>query len=130
MATITDDTDTTDLGDTQSERLKKDSGLIPMPLPDSTSNETVLMPITGPVNYISVTGKKTGLLDSTAVQDFIDKLDKWVTDGGKVSKNNVTFVGDVNPGPFSVRVITAAWSNVSDEPFIVNWTIEMVEGTF
>ena len=50
MATITDSTDTTDLGDVQTESMKMDSGVAPMPLPDGTADTAVLIPMTGPLN--------------------------------------------------------------------------------
>lgn len=124
MATI----DGTDLGELQIEKIRKDSGVVPMPLPDSDSSETVLMPVTGPVTFITISGKKGGSFADA--QTFIGHLDDWITEGGQVSQPNVTFVGDLNPGPFSVRVIAGGWDTNADEPNMVFYNLEMVQGTF
>lgn len=117
-----------DLGQLQEEKARLDSGVTPMPLPDSESTGTVLMPVMGPVRYINVSGVKGGTFADA--QTFIGYLESWITAGGKVSEPNVTFVGELNPGPYSVRVISGGWSATSDEPYMVYYNLEMVEGTF
>lgn len=117
-----------DLGTVQEERIRMDSGVTPMPLPDSESTETVLMPVMGPVRYITTSGRKGGSFADA--QTFIDYLETWITAGGKVSEPNVTYVGDLNPGPYSVRVIAGGWYTLADEPNMVYYNLEMVEGTF
>lgn len=105
-----------------------DSGITPMPLPDAESSETVLMPIMGPVLYITIAGKKGGTFADAL--SFIDQLKTWVTEGGKVSESNVVFVGDLNPGPYSVRCINGGWSTNAEEPNMVYYNLEMIQGTF
>lgn len=201
MATI----NSIDLGKLQQEKIKKDSGVVPMPLPDSESAETVLMPVTGPVTYINITGKKGGSFSDA--RTFISYLNDWITRGGQVTESNVTFIGDLNPsatvldgygvvtsatsssitddskdwdvnafsgyeliivsgtgagqsgtiisnsddtvvispsfsiipdstsrynikGPWSVRVISGGWDTNADEPNMVYYSLEMVQGTF
>ncbi len=128
MATITDNINTTILEKVQSERIKKDSGVTPLPVPDQDSSEVVLSPLTGPIAYFTIKGNVTGTL--TEAQTFINKLNYWVTIGGKLSTENVSFIGDVNPGPFSVRVIAADWEVSTDGPYVVKYNIQMIQGKF
>ena len=118
----------TDLGKLQQEKLKMDSGIVPMPLPDSDATQTVLMPVMGPVTYIDIAGKKGGTFADA--QTFIAQLEDWITKGGKVSESNLTYVGDLNTTSRSVRVINGGWTTNADEPNMVYYNLQMVQGTF
>ena len=125
--TIQDDTDTTTLPNIQSDKVKSSSGIQPIPLPESESNEALLIPLLGPLTTITISGVATGSVST--LQTFIAKLEKWITDGGKLSVANVTYVSTLN-GTFSVRVSGGDWSWDKGNPNILPYFLEMFEGTF
>ncbi len=125
--TIQDDVDTTTLPNIQSDKLKSSNGLTPIPLPDSDASEAILIPILGPLTNLTVNGIATGSVST--LQTFITKMKKWIADGGKISKDNVTYVTTLN-GTFSVRVVNGDWSWDKGNPNILPYFLEMVQGTF
>lgn len=126
MATIQDEVDTTDLGDVQQEAAKMDSGVAPMPIIEGDSDQAVLTPMIGAVKYVTIKGKKGGTFASA--QAFIAKIEKWVQDGGKSSKPTLIFTGDLNTTPINCRAVTGDWTTNADEPYVVYYSIQLVEG--
>ena len=126
MATIQDEVNTTTLVDVQQESVKMDSGVAPMPLIEGDSNQAVLTPIIGAVKYVNIKGLSGGTFASA--QAFIAKLEKWVQNGGKSSKPTLIYTGDLNTTPINCRAITGDWQVSADEPFIVYYSLQLVEG--
>ena len=89
MYTITDDTDTTILPKVQSDDSGSSNGLLPLTLPETSSEGALLIPTTGPEQKFNISGLKTG--SEAELKTFIDKLKKWVNDGGKLSKANLIY---------------------------------------
>jgi len=125
--TIQDDTDTTTLPNIQSDGANPSSGLAPIALPETDASGALLIPTTGPVNRLIVSGMATGSL--ATLQTFIAKMNKWVADGGKLSKANVTYVTTLN-GTFSVRVLSGNWNWIKGNPNALVYNLAMIEGTF
>lgn len=125
--TIQDDVDTTTLPNIQNDGLKTGSGLQPIALPDSDASEAILIPILGPLTNLNVRGLATGSLST--LQTFTAKMIKWVEDGGKISKPNITYVTTLN-GSFSARVINGDWSWDKGNPNTLPYFLEIVQGTF
>ena len=124
MATI----DGINLGNVQTENLRKSAGVTQIALPDSDSSDAILIPTTGPTTKISISGVYTGTLSE--LRTFADYLDDWITKGGKISEDNLTFIGDLNSGPFSIRVIDGNWKWDAGNPNKIDYSLELVEGTF
>ncbi len=125
--TIQDDTDTTTLPNIQSDKIKDNNGLTPLPLPDSDASNAILIPIFGPLTNLTVNGIATG--NESTLQTFSAKVRKWVADGGKISVDNVTYVSTLR-GTFSVRVIDGDSSWDRGNPNILPYFLQMVQGTF
>ena len=126
--TITDDTDTTDLGRVQNDNSDETNGLIPITLPESDASEALLIPTTGPSARWNLNSTITG--DVSTLRTFIAKARKWVGDGGKLSKANLTYNSDLDGTGFSVRAtgFTKGWR--AGNPRILNYTLTLVQGTF
>ena len=108
--------------------MRQSAGVTQVALPDSSSSEAILIPTTGPTTKINLSGTYVGNL--SILQDFIANLNDWITSGGDVSKQNLEFIGDLNPGPFSVRVIDGDWKWVAGNPNELTWSLTIVEGQF
>lgn len=126
--TITDDTDTTDLGNVQTDGSNSSNGLLPITLPDSGSDTALLIPTTGPEQRFTLSSIKTG--STATLTTFIAKLQKWIDDGGKLSKSNLTYNSELDGSSLSVRAIGYAKSWVAGKPRVLNYSLELVRGTF
>lgn len=126
--TITDDTDTTDLGRTQTDASDESNGLVPITLPEDDSAGALLIPTTGPSLRISLNMIKTGSV--ATLQTFITKARKWVEDGGSLAKANLTYSSDLDTTSLSVRATRFSKSWVAGNPRILSYTLELVQGTF
>jgi hypothetical protein len=128
MYTITDDTDTTDLGDVQTDGSDESNGLIPITLPESDSSEALLIPTTGPSMRWSLRSIITG--DISTLRTFIAKARKWVSDGGSLGKANLTYNSDLDGTGFSIRVTGFNKNWNAGNPRILNYNLELVQGSF
>ncbi len=126
--TITDDTDTTDLGNTQTDSSDNGNGLIPITLPASGSSDALLIPTTGPSLRFSLSMIKTG--DISTLRTFIDKANKWVQDGGNSLKANLTYNSDLDGTGFSVRAVRFSKTWNAGNPRILSYNLELVQGSF
>ncbi len=126
--TIQDDTDTTDLGFTQTDGSDEGNGLTPITLPESTSAGALLVPTTGPSLRISLNMVKTGNIST--LQTFILKARKWIADGGSLAKANLTYSSDLDTTILSVRAVRFNKSWVAGKPRILNYTLDLLQGTF
>ena len=126
--TITDDTDTTDLGFVQNDATAEGNGLIPITLPESGSDDALLIPTTGPSLRFTLSVIKPGSVSE--LRAFITKARKWVQDGGSLSKANVIYNGDLDGSGFSVRVTRFDKSWIAGNPRILNYNLELVQGSF
>jgi hypothetical protein len=126
--TITDDADTTDLGSIQTDGSDENNGLIPITLPESNSEDALLIPTTGPQLYFKISGIKTGNIST--LQAFISKLSKWVSDGGKLSKSNIIYNSELDGTGLSVRAVRYSKSWVSGDPNKLGYTLDLVRGSF
>ena len=126
--TIQDDTDTTDLGFTQTDGSDEGNGLIPITLPESGSDEALLIPTTGPSLRINLAMIKTGSI--ATLQTFILKARKWIADGGSLGKDNLTYSSDLDTTNLSVRATRFSKSWVAANPQILNYNLELVQGSF
>lgn len=125
---ITDDTDTTSLGDVQTDGSDESNGLIPITLPESESSEALLIPTTGPSLRFNISGIITGSVST--LRTFIAKARKWVSDGGSIGKANVTYNSDLDGTGFSVRIVSFNKSWSAGKPRILNYTLGLVQGSF
>ncbi len=126
--TITDDTDTTTLPNIQSDGSSGTNGLIPLTLPESDPDTALLIPTTGASESFSITGVKTG--NEAALTTFIAKMKKWVADGAKLSKANLTYVSTLDGTTLSVRAINWNKSWNAGNPNTMPYTLELVRGEF
>ena len=125
---ITDDTDTTDLGNVQNDNSDESNGLIPITLPESESSEALLIPTTGPSMRWTLSAIKTG--DISTFRTFIAKVRKWIADGSSLSKDNLTYNSDLDGTGFSVRATDWSKRWVAGNPRILNYTLTLVQGSF
>ena len=126
--TITDDTDTTDLGNVQNDDSDEGNGLLPITLPESSSSDALLIPTTGPSLRFNLSAIKTGSVST--LRTFIAKARKWVEDGGSLAKDNLTYNSDLDGTGFSVRAVRFNKSWVAGNPQILNYTLELQQGSF
>ena len=126
--TIQDDTDLTDLGSVQTDGSEEGNGLIPITLPESGSDEALLIPTTGPSLRFSLNAIKTGSVGT--LQTFIAKARKWVEDGGSLAKANITYNSDLDGSGFSVRAIRFNKNWNAGNPRILSYTLELIQGSF
>lgn len=128
MYTITDDTDTTDLGNVQTDGSDESNGLIPITLPESESSEALLIPTTGPSLRFNISGIITG--DVSTLRTFIAKARKWISDGGSLSKENLTYNSDLDGSGFSVRAVSFNKNWNAGKPRILTYNLGLVQGSF
>lgn len=126
--TITDNTDTTDLGRVQTDGSDEGNGLVPITLPESSSDDALLIPTTGPSLRFSLSAIKTGSVST--LRTFIAKARKWVEDGGSLGKDNLTYNSDLDGSGFSVRAVRFNKSWLAGNPRILSYTLELVQGSF
>lgn len=126
--TIQDDTDTTTLPKIQSDGSSGSNGLIPLTLPESDPDEALLIPTTGASESFAISGIKTG--NEAALTTFIAKLKKWVADGAKLSKANLTYVSTLDGTTLSVRAINWSKSWIAGKPNKMPYTLDLVRGSF
>lgn len=126
--TIQDDQDTTDLGHTQSDGSDESNGLIPITLPESGSDEALLIPTTGPSLKFNLSMIKTG--DVSTLRTFIAKARKWIEDGGSLGKANLTYNSDLDGSGFSVRATRFNKNWTAGNPRILSYNLELVQGSF
>lgn len=112
----------------QSDDSDSSNGLLPLTLPETDSDGALLIPTTGPEQKFTITGLKTGT--EAELKTFIDKLKKWVNDGGKLSKANLTYVSTLDGVTLSVRATRQSKSWAAGNPRILNYSLELVQGTF
>ena len=124
---IIDDVDTTSLGNVSSDGSSQSNGLLPITLPESDSSEALLIPTTGPSLRFNISAIITG--DVSTLRTFIAKANKWVSDGGKLSKDNVTYNSDLDGSNFSVRAISFSKNWNAGNPRILNYNLELVQGS-
>ena len=117
-----------DLGNLQTEEVNQSAGVTQMALPDSKSSDAMLIPTTGPTVKISLSGIYTGNL--TSLRAFISNLADWITKGGDLNSQNLEFIGDLNPGPFSIRVTDGNWKWEAGDPNKISWSLSLLEGQF
>lgn len=125
---IIDDVDTTDLGFTQTDGSDEGNGLIAITLPESGSDEALLIPTTGPSLRFNLSMIKTGSI--ATFQTFIAKARKWVKDGGSLGKDNLTYNSDLDGSGFSVRATRFNKSWLAGKPRILNYNLDLVQGSF
>ena len=125
---IVDDTDTTSLGDVQSDGSDESNGLIPITLPESDSSEALLIPTTGPSLRFNISAIITG--EVATLRTFIAKARKWVEDGGSLGKDNITYNSDLDGSGFSVRAVSFNKSWSAGKPRILNYNLGLVQGSF
>ena len=125
--TITDDTDTTNLGKIQTDGSDGSNGLIPITLPESNASEALLIPTTGPSENFRIDGIFSG--NEAALTTFIAKLRKWVADGSKLSKANITYTSPLD-GAVSVRAINWSKRWIKGDPNKITYTLTLSLGTF
>ena len=118
----------TDLGKVQNDTSDESNGLIPITLPESGSDEALLIPTTGSSLSFDLSSKITG--DVSTLRTFITKARKWVSDGGKLSKDNITYNSDLDGSGFSVRATRFNKNWVAAKPRILNYTLTFVQGSF
>lgn len=126
--TITDDIDTTDLGRVQNDGSDESNGLVPITLPESNSEDALLIPTTGPSAQWTLRAIKTG--DISTFRTFITKVRKWVKDGSSLAKDNLIYNSDLDGSGFSVRATRWNKNWVAGNPRILNYSLTLVQGTF
>ena len=125
---ITDDVDQTDLGSVQTDSSDETNGLIPITLPESASDEALLIPTTGPSLRLNIGATKTGSI--ATLQTFIAKARKWVADGGSLGKDNLTYSSDLDTTSLSVRAVGFSKNWIGGNPRILRYTLQLVQGSF
>ena len=126
--TVTDSVDTTDLGHVQSDGSDESNGLIPITLPESGSDDALLIPTTGPSLRFNISAIKTG--DVSTLRTFIAKARKWIEDGGSLGKENLTYNSDLDGSSFSVRATRFNKNWTAGNPRILSYNLELVQGSF
>lgn len=112
----------------QSDTSDSSNGLIPITLPGSDTAGALLIPTTGASRVFSISGLKTGT--EAEITTFIAKLQKWVNDGGDFNVNNLVYVSTLDGTTLSVRALKYNKSWVAGNPRILNYNLELSEGTF
>lgn len=125
---IQDDVDTTTLPNIQSDGSSGSNGLVPLTLPESDPSTALLIPTTGASESFTISGIKTG--NEAALSTFIAKIKKWVADGAKLSKSNLTYVSTLDGTSLSVRAINWSKDWAAGKPNKMPYTIDLVRGTF
>lgn len=125
--TITDDTDTTDIGRVQTDGSDGSNGLFPLTLPEQSASEALLIPTTGPSEGFQIEAIFIGTENELVT--FIAKLRKWVTDGSSLSKSNITYTSGLE-GAHSVRAINWSKRWIRGDPNKMSYTLTLVKGTF
>ena len=116
------------MGHTQSDSSDNGNGLVPIALPESGTDDALLIPTTGPSLRFSLSMIKTG--DVSTLRTFIAKANKWVEDGGSLGKDNLTYNSDLYGTGFSVRAVRFNKTWNAGNPRILNYNLELVQGSF
>ena len=125
---IIDDVDTTTLPNVQEDGGGASNGLIPITLPETDADGALLIPTTGPEQKFNISGTKTGTENELSI--FIAKLKKWVNDGGKLSKANLTYVSTLDGASLSIRATNYNKRWGAGKPRILHYSLELIEGSF
>ena len=125
--TIQDDTNTTNLGRIQTDGSDGSNGLVPITLPEQDASGALLIPTTGPSESFRLDGIFSG--SEGEITTFIAKLRKWVADGSKLSKANITYTSPLD-GAVSVRAINWSKRWIKGDPNKIGYTLALSLGTF
>lgn len=117
--------DSVDLGEIQSEMVKKSSGVVVLPILNEDSDQAEVIPTTGAQKVISISGKYTG--DITTLQTFINHLNEWIRQAGDITASTLTYNSDLN-GSMSVRVNNGSWNWNAGSPLIIDYNLTLIEG--
>lgn len=112
-----------DLGYVRSEENGKSSSLFVQPLPASDSSDSIVLDIFGVTRNINISGVKTGA--TATLQSFITSME--ALQGG--SQTSVTFISSIHPTNKTVYVNSFRWTYSSDNSQILNYTLELIEGS-
>lgn len=112
-----------DMGYIRTEENGKVSNLFIQPLPASDSSDAIVLDFFGVTRTINITGVKTGV--TATLQSFITTFEA-LQDG---SQTSVTFVSSIHPNNKTVYVNSFRWNYSSVNPNILNYTIELIEGS-
>jgi hypothetical protein len=112
----------------QSDGSNGDNGLTPITLPEGDPDSALLIPITGASESFSISGIKSGT--EGELSTFINKLKKWVADGGKLTKSNLTYVSTLDGTTLSVRATNWSKNWNAGDPNKLNYSLTLVRGTY
>ena len=104
------------------------NGLLAITLPETSADGALLIPTTGPEQKFNINGTKTGSENELSI--FIAKLKKWVDDGGKFSKANLTYVSTLDGVSLSVRATNYTKNWGAGKLRILNYTLVLVQVSF
>lgn len=116
----------TTLGTVHSEESTKDAQLFQMPMPASDSNMAIMLDLFGVNRTINIKGTFVDGDGSLTIAQFIAELDAQAN-GVQSGKNYVSGTSGVT---YTILVQTASWDVEEGAPTKVNYTINMIEGSF
>ncbi len=114
-----------DLGNIQSERQTKDSGLFEFPLPTSDADATFILDLFGVTRRITIEGIKNGT--TAELETFIEAIEAIVNGNQSLS----AFVSSLIVSPSSINVLirTFTWSYSIGPTRRLTYTLELVQGS-
>jgi hypothetical protein len=114
----------TNLGDVQSEKQTKDSGLFNQPLPVSDSDETILLDIFGVTRIISIEGVFRGTL--AEIRSFISTIEGYESG----NQTGLAFISDLITSPASrtVFIQNFEWTYVAADTERITYNLVLIEG--
>ena len=116
--------DNKSLGVVVSERNEEQTDQITIAIPEGQTEDVEVLPTTGAVRIISVTGTFKGVIGS--LQSFVAQLHTWVQSFGKTATAPITYSSDLL-GSISVKVQGGSWFWDAGNPNSVNYELRLIQ---
>ena len=120
MATL----DSIDLGDIQSERQVKDSGLFQQAKPRNDSDNTILSDLLGTNRTITIGGTYTGTT-KTALRTFITQIES-ISNG---QQDGSSYAGGLMTDTKTVLIQSFDWDYSQGTPLKIVYTLTLIQGS-